>query len=405
MTIMMLGIMAVAVFVIGGIVDYMSLSNQKQELQGVADRAAVASAQELIVAKGSDARVNSVATSFVDANYTANAHQTTAEIIEKGKAVHVTIIAAPQTYFPGPIARGVKQLQVEATAEISGGGYVCMIGLDPNAPSTLNMSDKARVTAENCAIYSNSKSKASLTLHNLSRVKADMMCVAGGVQGPTSAVTPNAPITDCPPLLDPLRDRPEPKVGLLKCDHLLTVLITALNGKVKLKPGVYCAGINILGGDVTLEPGTYILNNGPLTVSGGGKLQGENVGFYLTGLLGLSSIQFDPSSTISLTAPKTGDMAGMLFFEDRRVLIKSGHRIASNNARNLVGTIYLPNNTLTIDSKNPIADQSDYTVIIAKKFEMKDGPELVLNTDYENSPIPVPDGVGNKSRPMVRLAR
>ena len=29
---------------------------------------------------------------------------------------------------------------------------------------------------------------------------------------------------------------------------------------------------------------------------------------------------------------------------------------------------------------------------------MKDGPELVLNTDYENSPIPVPEGVGNKSR-------
>jgi hypothetical protein len=28
----------------------------------------------------------------------------------------------------------------------------------------------------------------------------------------------------------------------------------------------------------------------------------------------------------------------------------------------------------------------------------------VLNTDYENSPIPVPEGVGNKARPTVRLA-
>ena len=189
-----------------------------------------------------------------------------------------------------------------------------------------------------------------------------------------------------PALADPLRDRPEPNVGLLECDHLLTVLVTPLSGKVKLKPGVYCAGINIVGGDVTLEPGTYILNNGALTVSAGGKLVGENVGFFLTGVLGLSTIQFGPSSTISLTAPKTGDMAGMLFFEDRDVLFNLPHRIASNNARNLVGTIYLPGNTLTIDSKNPIADQSDYTVIIARKFEMKDGPELVLNTDYENSP-------------------
>jgi hypothetical protein len=97
-------------------------------------------------------------------------------------------------------------------------------------------------------------------------------------------------------------------------------------------------------------------------------------------------------------------MAGMLFFEDRDTLFAVPHRIASNNARNLVGTIYLPGNTLEINSTDPIADQSDYTVIIAKKFEMKDGPELVLNTDYENSPIPVPEGVGNKARPTVRLA-
>ncbi len=405
MALLAIGLMAVAVFVIGGIVDYMSLSNQKQELQGVADRAAIAAAQELIVFKGSDGRMAAVAQSFVDKNYDKKKHVTTAKIVEKGKAVEVTIQAEPQTYFPGPMARGVSEIKVKATAEVGGGGYVCMIGLDTNAPSTLNMSDKARVTAQNCAIYSNSTNKESLNLHSKARVKAELVCVAGGVAGSKSAVTPNAPIEDCPPLLDPLRDRPEPKVGLLTCDHLLTVVITKLSGKVKLKPGVYCAGINVIGGDVTLEPGTYIMNNGPLTVSLGGKLQGENVGFYLTGLLGLSTIQFGPSSTISLTAPKTGDMAGMLFFEDRKVLFKSPHRIASDNARNLVGTIYLPNNQLTIDSKHPIADQSDYTVIIAKKFEMKDGPELVLNTDYENSPIPVPDGVGNKSRPNVRLTK
>jgi hypothetical protein len=49
----------------------------------------------------------------------------------------------------------------------------------------------------------------------MARVKADLVCVAGGISGSTSAVTPNKPITDCPVLEDPLR-RPEPKVGLLK---------------------------------------------------------------------------------------------------------------------------------------------------------------------------------------------
>jgi Flp pilus assembly protein TadG len=403
MTILMAGVIGVAFFICGSVVDYLSLSNQKNELQGVADRAAVAAAQELIVAKATDARIDSVAVSFVDANYPGKQHETDAKIVEKGKAVQVTITSKPQTFFPGPMADKVKEIKVDATAEISGGGYVCMIGLDEKAPSTLKMDDKARVTAENCAIYSNSKNKGSLKLHSLAKVRADLVCVAGGVSGSISAVMPNEPITDCPVLEDPLRDRPEPNVGLLKCDHVLTAAITALSGKVKLKPGVYCGGINILGGDVELESGTYIMNNGTLTVSLGGKLVGKNVGFFLTGAL--STIQFGPSSTISLTAPRTGDMAGMLFFEDRDTIFAIPHRIASNNARNLVGTIYIPGNTLTVDSKDPIADQSDYTVIIARKFEMKDGPELVLNTDYESSLVPVPEGVGNKARPIVRLAK
>jgi Flp pilus assembly protein TadG len=446
MTVMMLGIMAVVAFVAGGVVDYMSLSNQKRDLQGVADRAAIAAAQELVVFKGTDDRVQSVAASFVSASYTGS-HETNAQIIDDGRAVRVTITADAHTYFPGPIG-SVESVDASAVAEMAGGGYVCMVGLDSSAPSTLDMSDKARVTAEKCAIYSNSKNSASLKLHSLARVKAELVCVAGGISGPESAVTPNKPITDCPVLQDPLRDRPEPKVGLIQCDNVLGKegvlgkngvlgkglagkdgllgkdgavlgkdgllsggdLVGALapgllvTGKDELEPGVYCGGINVIGGDVKLKPGTYILNNGGLVVANGGKLQGENVGFYLTGVAGLSTIQFAPSSTVSLTAPKTGDMSGMLFFEDRDVLFKFPHIIASNNARNLVGTIYLPGNTLEINSTDPIADQSDYTVIIAKKFEMKDGPELVLNTDYENSPIPVPEGVGNKARPTVRLA-
>jgi hypothetical protein len=438
MTILMVGGIGAAAFICGCVADYMSLSNQRGDLQGVADRAAVAAAQELIVAAGSDDRVDSVAEAYVAANYKRPINSVEAVIAEGGKAVEVTISAHPQTYFPNPLSEGVDAVRVSATAEIAGGGYVCMVGLDLDAPSTLNMNDKARVTAEKCAIYSNSTNSASLTLHSLARVKAELVCVAGGISGPESAVTPNKPITDCPVLQDPLRDRPEPEVGLLQCDNILGKngilgkdgllgkdgavlgkdgllnggdLVGAIapgllvTGKAELEPGVYCGGLNVIGGDVKLKPGTYILNNGGLVVANGGKLQGENVGFYLTGALGLSTIQFAPSSTISMTAPRTGDMAGMLFFEDRDVLFKFPHIIASNNARNLVGTIYLPGNTLEINSTDPIADQSDYTVIIARKFEMKDGPELVLNTDYDNSPIPVPEGVGNKSKPNVRLAR
>ncbi len=61
------------------------------------------------------------------------------------------------------------------------------------------------------------------------------------------------------------------------------------------------------------------------------------VGFYLSGLLTL--MFFDSGTTIDLTAPKDGSLAGILFFEDRKALPLRVHRIGSNNARNLVGTI------------------------------------------------------------------
>jgi hypothetical protein len=44
-------------------------------------------------------------------------------------------------------------------------------------------------------------------------------------------------------------------------------------------------------------------------------------------------------------------------------------------------------------------------VIIAKEFELRDGPDLVLKTDYGATPIPLPDGVGNKAHTSVRLSK
>ena len=399
MSLMMMGVMVVLALVIGGVIDFASLGNQKHNLQSVADGAAIAAAREMMVAKASDQRVQAVADSYVAANYKGAGAKDTASIVEKGRAVQVTLTADPKVYFPGPIGANAGLITVNATAEIVGGGNVCMIGLNQAAPSTLDLEDSARLTADGCAIYSNSKSESSLKLHNMARVKANLICVAGGIDGPASAATPK-PLEDCPALEDPLRDRPQPHVSLLTCDYLATVVIT----KMTLHPGVYCGGIAVLlGGEATLEPGLYTINNGLLKVGLGGTMKGQNVGFFLTGAL--SNIMFDYDSHIDLTAPLTGEMAGLMFFEDRQTVFATYHTIRSADARHLVGTMYFPKSKVMIEAKNPVADKSEYTVIIAREFELRDGPELVLKTDYANSPIPLPDGVGNKAHSTVRLSK
>ncbi len=94
-------------------------------------------------------------------------------------------------------------------------------------------------------------------------------------------------------------------------------------------------------------------------------------------------------------------MAGILFYEDRSAPEEREFLIESDNARRLLGTIYLPKGRLRIDTQADVAAQSAYTVIVAKILEVK-GANLVVNADYGGSDVPVPDGLGPNSR-MVRL--
>ena len=125
---------------------------------------------------------------------------------------------------------------------------------------------------------------------------------------------------------------------------------------------------------------------------GGSSLTGTDVGLHFSGPG--ASLQFDGDSSISLTAPKTGEMAGLLISEDRTNPEDQKFNILSNDARTLLGTIYLPQGRLFVGANKPIADQSAYTIVVARMFNLSEGPTMVLNTNYGSTDVPVPDGVG-----------
>ena len=189
---------------------------------------------------------------------------------------------------------------------------------------------------------------------------------------------------------DPLLARVAPSVG--PCDHTIFTVTT----NTTLQPGVYCGGLKISGPyTVSLTSGTYILTNGPLLVEKGGSLSGVNVGFYLSGTGAV--INFQAASTISLTAPKIGIMAGLLFFEDRSSPAAQLHQVLSNNAQTLLGTIYLARGRFFVGANAPVAGNSAYTIVVADALELSAGPTFVLNSNYGATDIPVPKGVGPTS--------
>ena len=160
-----------------------------------------------------------------------------------------------------------------------------------------------------------------------------------------------------------------------------------------MDPGVYCGGLTIKkDANVELRPGVYIFKDGPLLATDRSILTGKNVGLYFTG--DRATLNFQKATTIELTAPKTGPMAGLLMFSDRTNSESQRFIISSDKAGVLLGTIYLPNAQLYIDSSEAVGNQSAYTVIVSRYFEATGGPTVTINSDYNSTDIPVPDGVG-----------
>ncbi len=249
--------------------------------------------------------------------------------------------------------------------------------------------------------------------------------VRGGLQRGSCQFRPASP-DGCPVIKDPLADRPAPTV------NTCTAIPASANKKgdisknlvdqsATLGPGTYCGGLHITkNAVVSLLPGIYVMKDGPLIVDKKGALSGTDVGFYFTGDKG--GLLFDSKTSISLAAPTTGIMAGLLMMEERAVanpvdptldvvqdiLAPTSptpaplgatkpmriYRIISDDARTMLGTIYLPAGRVVIDAKKPVADQSAYTVIVAQQVNLYQGPNLYLNANYDATSVPVPKGVG-----------
>ena len=379
-------------------VDYSTLSLSHSRLQSVADTTALAASQELRLSSVSPDQLSTFARGFAQAqlrdagfgdvsvNATTGDNRTTLE---------VTIAATPSLHFG--VALGEPTVSVRAVARLLGGLPICVLALSPTDKGALNFDKDSRLSAPGCAIYSDSIAKDGIKSNTKAVVTAGFICSAGGAVKHAGGFVPE-PLTDCPIVPDPLASRPAPPVG--GCD---ATNLKITGGSRSLLPGTYCGGIAVSGGaTVTLQSGVYVIKDGPLDIGGRGSLSGTNVGVYLTG--NGAVLNFRADSSISLTAPKNGPLASLLFFEDRASAINRKHQIDSNDARQMLGTVYLSRGSFSVDANNPVADQSAYTVIVARKIEANAGPNLVLNTNYGASDIPVPLGLGPNGA-SVRLER
>ncbi|MGX7709040.1 TadE/TadG family type IV pilus assembly protein [Methylobacterium sp. Gmos1] len=408
-------------------VEYSRLLYRRAQLQSAADAGVLAGANMLKLANADDASVASVTRQTIQAQARTPADRrssVTAEVGDNRSAVSTVIEETVPSLMGKLLSLPSTTLIVSAKAQLVGSIRLCLLALDSSVKGAFNMEKNAKITADGCSLYSNSTSPSGIKGKDSATARAMSICSAGGFDGAKALFTP-APITDCTPIGDPLKSRPLPSP-----DPSCIVLGAWVNplgknpagpsnvvtGFVSLDPGTYCGGLRITEtAIVTLRPGTYVMKDGPLIVDKKATMSGEGVGFFFTGDKG--GLLFDKDTTIILTAPTSGLMAGLLMAEQRTVLDPvpvpidtyvtpppppppgpappmRQYRIISDNARTMLGTIYLPAGRLIVDSSRPVADQSAYTVVVARQINLYEGPNLTLNANYGATSVPVPDGVG-----------
>ena len=398
--------------------QYSQLVNRRSALQQAADSAALAAAQQLKLANATDSVVASVAASTVQANMGAVSDPISVDthVLQQRTGVTVNVSDTVPLSWGKMLGMNAVTVKATATAQLYGpAGKLCMLALDAKQGGTLHVEKQAQITAKECVIYSNSIDKQGLQADSGTTVTASFICSVGGAKVQGATVNP-IPTTDCPSMNDPLM--------------FLTGPFQAISGGKTSANALDARDMGFLReSDIVLFNPNEVLYvaQDAFGLLGGSVLAavliGQSAGVYFTGSEG--GLRFDPNTTISMTAPKDGVMAGFIFFEDRTLSSAvppppgplgllpppppgsppmRQYQISSNNASQFLGTFYLPAGRLIIDAKKPVAAQSAYTVIVSRQLLLMNGNNLVLNSDYSSTDVPVPEGVGNATQ-KVRLAQ
>ena len=378
---------AVVMECIGLGIDAGYLELVKTRMQGAADAAAVGGAQELkangsagvVTAARNDAGMNGFTDGLNTVQVTVNSPPQSGNYTGDSTAVEALVSQSVSPIFMGLLGVGAIKVNARGVAHqgtASGGG--CLFTLDPSSPSAFSLSGGVQLTSQ-CGVQVNSTSATAMSVSGGTSLTAPSIQVAGGYSlSGGSSISP-LPSTGAAVVTDPLANLQAPSVGA--CNY---TNFSVSNGASKtLSPGVYCNGISVSGGaNVTFNPGTYILEGGGLNLSGGCTATGAGVAFYNTAgsSYPYGAISFSGGTRDILSAPTTGSLAGILFFQDRNIASPAASSFSGGASAILNGTLYFPTSTLSYSGGTGTA----YTILISKKISFSGG--AMLNNDYSSLP-------------------
>lgn len=375
-------------------VDVGYLHLQKQQMQKAADAAAIAGATALSyngafqVAAQNDAAANGFTNGHNGISVQVhNPPQTLGDpFLGNGHYVEVIIAQQQPTFFMKVAGLGLVNVSSRAIANSQGISQGCIYALDPTDSGTLLIDGGVKVQTS-CSMYVESSSANGLNNGGQVSVGGPNPQVVGiGVVGPSYAGSGEfspMPVLNIPPFNDPL--------GAVTPPNVATCGAGVQNGH-QFSPGVYNGGINVTGtGTYNFMPGIYCIVGGGLTVGSGAQITGTGVTFYLTtapGSAAYGGVNIGGTSATNISAPTSGPLAGILFFQDRSIPVNTAtNTFDATGGATFAGALYFPTTTVQfMGTSGTLASQSP---IVAYELEFKGATQLSTFTLPNNSgPIP-----------------
>ncbi|GGK20068.1 TadE/TadG family type IV pilus assembly protein [Salinarimonas ramus] len=341
--------------VAGAAVDYTRTTNARTQIQAALDAAVLAGAR-------ADGDAIAAAQRAFDTSDVPGATGVVGRFSlgADGRVIGQASFSVPTTFLS---VLGMRAVDAGVDAEAIRGTDAgpCILVLDETSPQPFLVNSGADVRAPRCEIHVRGTRNPAAILNARAQLDVARLCIAGRRIIDNGAGVSRVEL-GCEAASDTYGARmPTPSVGA--CDYSNG---NYNGGAVTLSPGVYCGWHNFNGAPtVTLEPGLYVVRDGGWNVNGG-VWRGEGVTFYFPST---AKIQFNSAMDVDLSAPTSGNTAGILFFEAPG-LSRSQFILNGSIANDLDGLIYLPSRELVMNATSRIA--SDAITIVADRVILND---------------------------------
>ncbi|OYU52063.1 MAG: hypothetical protein CFE27_09440 [Alphaproteobacteria bacterium PA1] len=366
-------------------IEIVALNNERALMQSAADAAALAGARDLMVSGSSQRNAKNFAERFAltqVGSFTDRARVAFVATPEKEGVFSVDGYAVRPSFFGNLVPKGGFKIRVRSVAENMVKQPLCILGQNETLTENAITGDgSSALIAKGCVVHAN----GDIILKDRANVAAGTVRTSGTSEGGTISPTPNVGALKIP---DPFSARTisPPKDCALVPDGGTDVW---KQGILTLPPGMHRTQFVMRGTSIMkLQPGEHYFCR-PSIFSENSRLEGQNaVMMLIEGELTVRA----PAST-SLKGRETGPWAGFVIVASRTNA--SPVSFLSPNVDELLGTIYLPNSHLLVNSPGSVAEASQWSVIVAHRLIVSNAAQLIINSDYEGSPVPVPTGVGS----------